>query len=270
MTQGFVKKTNKDPFVEQAIRVALSTYGDNISVISKKKDLIKFGRNNDVTNATTGSTIMGFVGGEDHETYVSTNVINTISSSSTSDTVEIGIEGHTISGGVFTFVSQTKTLQGQTQVTLDTPLARCTRLYNNNSTDLVGNVYGYQSGQTVTAGVPQDGTKTHCIITAGKNQSEKCSTTISNSDYWIITKFTANLLEKTSAFADVELQLRLVGGVFRTLDIVAISAGAGSIEDQRPYLIIPKNSDVRLVAVGSNDSIEVAGSIHGMLASVVT
>ena len=268
MTQGFIKKQNLDPFVEQAVRVAFSTYGDVISVEAKAKDLIKFGRNDDVSSAATGSTIMEFTGGEDHETYVSTNVIDTISSSSLSDTEIMTIEGHTISGGVFTFVSQTKTLQGQTKTTLDTPLARCTR-YNGNGTDLVGAIYAYQTASAVTTGVPQDGTLTHCIIRAGKNQSEKGSTTISNADYWLITKFTIDVFQKTSVFIDAELQLRLAGGVFRTIDAVSASTSSNTVEEQKPYIIVPKNSDVRLVAVGSADSMDVAGSIHGMLASVV-
>lgn len=262
---------NVGPAIKQAERVAFSTYGHKISVSKKAKNLIKFGRNDDVTNAATGSTIMQFVGGEDHETYISSNLINRVSSSSASDTEVIVIEGHTIdSNGEFTFTVQSATLQGQTQVTLTTPLARCTRIYNNNGTNLVGNIYVYQSGITVTAGVPQDGTKTHCIIRAGKQQSEKASTTISKDDYWLITEFTASVLKKTADFADFELQIRLKGKVFRTYDLLTASSGTDASGKQDPLLLVPPNSDVRISAVGGSDSLECSGVIHGYLASIVT
>ena len=212
---------------------------------------------------------MTLAGTEDHETFVSSNLIDTISSSSGSDTEEIVIEGHTIdSNGDFTFVIQLATLDGQNEVVLDTPLARCTRLYNNGATNLVGSVYAYQE-QAILAGVPQTANKVHCIIKAGKNQSEKCATTISKDDYWIITMFSATVLEKTSLFADIEIQVRNKGKTFRTLDIIGVQSGNNEEQYQTPYAIVPPNSDVRLVTVSSTNNKSVAGSIHGFLASKV-
>lgn len=255
------------PNIAYAINQIKVTYGVDVSVEKKAKSLIKFGRNSTTTNAATGSTVMTFVGSEDHETYVSSNIIDTISSSSTSDDQEITLEGHTIANNEFTFVVQTATLDGQNKVTLSTPLARLTRMYNIGSTDVVGNIYGYQD-QNISAGVPQTADKVHCIIPIGRQQSQKCSTTISKNDYWLITGVTGSVLEKTSSFADFELQIRRYGGVFRSSDTFSASSGDTHSEIYTPYIIIPSNSDVRLVAVGSADNLDVAGSIRGYLAII--
>lgn len=251
-----------DFWVDHACRVIKQQYGD--IVVIKHKDLLKFGRNKAV--GTSSTTIMTLAGTEINETYISANLIDTLSSSSGSDTMPIVVEGHTIDGnGDFTFVVQTATLNGQNKVVLTTPLARCTRLYNNGATNLVGAVYAYQE-QSISAGVPQTANKVHCIIRAGKNQSEKAATCLSKDDYWIITKYTATVLEKTQVYADVELEVRLKGKVFRVVDITGCSSGVDSTEEQLPFLIVPPNSDVRLRAVSSTADTDVAGSIHGFLA----
>ncbi len=87
----------QDYNIYHAIDIINDTYGVNVSVENKKKDLLKFGRNPLV--GTTRATIMDLPTGVLHETYVSTNAITTISSSSTSDTRQVTVEGHTISGG---------------------------------------------------------------------------------------------------------------------------------------------------------------------------
>lgn len=124
-----------DADIKHAINLIYSTYGDRVSVDAKRKDLVKFGRN---PAADTSAQTVWNQGG--NETYVSTNAIDSISSSSTSDTGTVSIEGHTISGSDLTFVVQSKTLTGQTKATLDTPLARCTRVYNTGTADFVGDI----------------------------------------------------------------------------------------------------------------------------------
>ena len=88
-------------------------------------------------------------------TYSSTADIDSISSSSGSDTHDITIEGLDAS---YAEVVQTVTLTGQTPATLGTSLMRVNHVYNNVGTTLtatVGTVYVFVSGGTVTAGVPQ-------------------------------------------------------------------------------------------------------------------
>jgi hypothetical protein len=205
-----------------------------------------------------------------NETYVAdnTNSIDSISSSSGSDTEIVTIEGHTMSGGDKTFVSQTATLNGQTRVALGTALNRVTRCYHNgqSSTDLVGEIYIYEN-TTITTGKPDDTTKIHLTIDAGKNQSEKASTSLSSTDYWIITGMRCGVLKKTAAFVDCQLEVRLTGGVFREVVDIVAESGIDGIISFNPYIIAPANTDVRLRAVADAASTEVSGSIQGYLAN---
>jgi hypothetical protein len=203
-----------------------------------------------------------------HETYLSDNLITTISSSSGSDTGELYVEGHTISGTKLTFVEQTVTLDGQNQVSLTTPLARCNRKYRDIEPNLVGAIYAYED-DTDTSGVPDTDAKVHCIIRAGENQSEKAATSVSDFDFWIVTNFTADVFQKTAAFAEVRLERRRVGKAFRPSGgSLAVASGQHETYWFNPYLIIPKNSDVRLTAVGST-TMDVGGTIDGFLAVTI-
>ena len=251
-----------DYWLEHAVHNIEAQYGHRVSIFDKSKDLVKFGHNNLV--GTSLATIQHQPSGILHETYVSDNLINTVISTSTSDTQEIVIEGHTISGGIFTFVTQTIVLTGQTPKALSTALARVTRLFNNGSTQFVG-VISVTETDTFTNGVPATATKVHLQINAGEQQSDKCSTTLSGNDYWIITSFSGELLEKGSAYAEIVLQVRLVGKVFRTQYRIS----GNRLHSFQPYFIVPPNSDIRLAATADGANTEVAGGIQGVLASVV-
>lgn len=260
-----------NPQLEHAINVIKKNYGDNVSVSVKSKDLLKFGRNTAV--GTSEATVMTLAGSEVEETYVSGNDITHFASSASGDTsIEIVVEGHTISGSDLTFSTQTVTLNasnGQTKTALTTPLARITRAYNNNGTELTGNVY-FAEDVTFTAGVPQTDSAVHLIIPAGQQQSRKCSTSISSTDYWIITTATFACLEKTSAFTSFVIESRVIGKVFRPIssDYSAASSGGTTIIKFDPYVIVPKNSDVRVQAVASASGTDVEASIQGYLAQI--
>ena len=255
-----------DYWLRHACRVIETTYGDTVDIHEKGKDILKFGRNKIVN--TTKSTLMTLPAGIDNETYVSTNIITQISSSSGSDTGSVIVEGHTISGGVFTFVTQTITLTGQTAKLLTTPLARVTRVVNNGASDLVGNIYVAQT-DTLTAGVPDTDAKVHLIVSAGFNNSEKASTTISNSDYYIMTSFYANCLEKTTAFGIIFLEVREAGKTFINKIDIESSTNDSARHEFKPYLIVPKNADVRIRISANAAGKDFAGGFEGVLASVV-
>ena len=264
--------TIKEPsyyWMEHARNIIYQNYGDEVSIEEKGKDLIKYGRSEQVQTATS-TTLMTLPTGTFNESYVSTNSITTISSSSASDTEVVKVEGHTVDGnGDFTFVVQSITLTGQTQATLTTPLARCARLYNNGTNDLVGDIYVYQD-DTSTAGVPNTGSKVHCEIRAGQNQSEKASTTLSQYDYWIVHGVYGDVLEKTAANAEIDLEIRLKGGVFRkAFDFSASNTSGGTFRIGRPYIIVPPNSDIRLRAKASANGTIVSGGIFGVLAKII-
>lgn len=250
--------------IAHAIREIENTYGDNVSVYQKSKSLIKFGRNDDV--GTTEETVW-LRGGL--ETYATGNDIDSVSSSNSGDTQSIIVEGHTISGDELTFVVQSVTLTGQTPATLTTPLYRATRLYNNGSSNFAGTVYCFESGGTVTAGVPQTTADIHLQTDGVNNQSLKAATSISNQDYWIVTGLTCSVNRQNTRSVDFKLQLRLYGKTFRTIYPVSVSSNSGSdYIEFNPCIIIPKNSDVRVQATSSGASTGVEAAIHGYLALV--
>ena len=257
-----------DFWTRQAEAEVFNTYGDVVSVFSKAKSLTKFGAHPSL--GTSQETVWSTGANLANESYLSTNGIDKISSSSGSDTVDIKIEGHTVSGGVFTFVVQTVTLTGQTAATLSTPLARVSRVYNVDATDLVGSLYVHEA-DTLSSGVPTTVAKIHARVPAGENQSFKCATTVSNTDYMFITSAAGACIKKTSGLAEFKLQIREAGGVFRSqFTFAADTDGASTFSyNFRPYLLLPKNADIRMVATASAASTPVSGSFSGVLASVL-
>lgn len=256
-----------DFWIGHAMDVIENEFGQTVDIAGKSKDLLKFGRNHLV--GTSLATIQHQPAGVLHETYVSTNLINSIISTATADGESVIVEGHTISDGVFTFVTQTITLNGRTKVALSTALARVTRVVNDDSTLLAGAVSVTET-DTYTLGDPDTDALVHLQIDAGEQQSEKASTTISNLDYWIVTGFYADIMDKTAAFAEVHLECRLKGKVFIDINMKAVTDSNDSDFLYKPYLIIPPNSDIRLVAKADGASTDISGGIQGFLASVVT
>ena len=251
-----------DPWIKHAIEIIKADYGVDVSLKAKNKDLLKFGRNELV--GTSKATIMTLPTGILNETFVSTNAITTISSSSAADTYDIVVEGHTISGTDLTFVTQTITLNGQTQVSLSTPLARVNRTYVTGSTNSVGNIYIYEN-DTDTAGVPDTAATVHLIQQAGINNSEKASTSISSTDFWVITGFYGDVLEKTAAYATIHFETRVINEVFRNKVDISASTYDRGVHEFKPYLIIPPNSDVRLRALADGANTDISGGIQGAL-----
>jgi hypothetical protein len=249
--------------LHHAQRVIFDTWGDRVNI--KSKSLFKFGRNTDLGTSEETVWVRGGI-----ETYATGNTINQVSSSDNSDTQEIKIEGHTISGSELSFVSQTITLTGQTPVTLTTPLYRASRLFNNDNTDFAGEVYGYESGGTVTAGVPQDATKIHVEASGATNQSLKASTSISNSEYWIITSGIFSVNRTQTRTVDFKIKIREFGKVFRVISpIITVQSTQGTIEVIfNPPLIVPKNSDIIINAISSGTGTTVDAGLNGYLAIV--
>lgn len=270
-----------DPRVSAAEREILSTYGDTVSVRNKAKSLNRFGENRTV--GTSFETVAEFQGTTANETFVTTNIVDSIVSSSASDTSQtIRIEGHTVDGsGNLTFVVQDAALNGQTEVTLTTPLARCTRMYVKATgtafsfpTALVGQVVVYDNTGGITAGVPNTAAATKCLILAGETQSRKCATAISSVDYWIITEAYVGVGVAGGSAARViaRIERRDVanGGAWRPIGsdiVIPIGQPLGPVQFD-PFLIIPKNHDVRLVARVDANTASVYGEVNGYLALV--
>lgn len=250
------------------------TVGDDVSVSSITQD--------SGTATVTTSSAHGFevnewvyIEGANESGYNGIVKVDTVPSTTTftyevaSGTSSPATGTITVNSQKKTFVSQTVTLAGQTKTALTTELARVTRAYvpsQNKATDLVGPIY-IAEDVTFTSGVPQTDSAVHLIIRAGKNQSEKAATSLSDSDFWIVTSFRGSILEKgTTPTADVEFQIREVGGVFREREDVSASTGTAGVFPFGPYAIVPANADIRLFATASTNGTDVTGSIQGYLA----
>ena len=250
--------------LDESVAKIYKDYGDKVSLQTKSKGLFKFGRNESVSNSA--ETIWSSPAA--NETYLTDNLINSIVSTSVSDSQLVVIEGHTISGGDFAFTIQTVQLQGRTVVALSTNLARSTRAYNNSSTDFTGTI-SITETDTYTNGVPDTDSKVHLTVPSGQNQSEKASTTISSVDYWIITSLFAQMITKQSSFAEIFLEVRLKDKVFRTQFVGGVSDANELFFEFDPYLIVPKNSDVRIRAISdAAGGRDVAAGIQGYLAII--
>lgn len=263
------------PYSDAALQVAIleieNTYGQTVSVLEKKKTLLKFGRNDDLSSTASFATVWT-VGGD--ETYVEDNLIVQISSTDAGDTTLAYIEGHTKSGtgsaGVFTFVTQSVSLSGQNAVALTTPLARCSRVANLGPTNWAGAIYVAESA-TLSLGSPSAIAKIHNKILAGDQQSYKCATTFSNSDYAIITGGWFSVNRKLAAQVDFEMEIRLPGQVFKPVARITGSTDGvttGQI-NFNPYVIVPHNSDVRIRARPSATGAQVNAAFQAYLAIVV-
>lgn len=252
--------------LSHALASILETYGDKVSINQKRKGLLKIGNFPGLgTSYETVQTQGGL------ETYCTDNVITHISSSDATDTQSVIVEGHTISNGLLSFSTQTLTLAGQTKTALATPLARATRLIANGTTDYAGTVYVYED-DTVSGGVPSTAAKIH-VQTGIRNKSWKGSTSLSANDYWLITDFYCFVNKKTQATVDFILESREVAAtnkVFTPLVPANGSAGApATFLRFDPPVIVPKNSDIRVVAAASTTAVEVTSYVNGYLATVI-
>lgn len=271
-----------DPYLALAEQEIESLTGNKVSVFQKKKSLFKFG---ETLNADSGvkTTVANFQGTVVNETLATGNTVDSIVSDNVNDTGIVTVEGHYFSGDDLIFHIQQVTLNGQTPVSLSQALARSTRAAVTDGTiaspavDLVGNVYVYDSALAtgVTNGVPDVATATKLMITAGNNQSKKCATSLSSTDYWIVTEIFAAMEKGTggTVVADIEVECKKLGGVWVPMGLqfdLRSSVVPDFEEVLKPYRIIPPNTDVRMVAVSDGANTEVVGHINGQLATIVT
>lgn len=191
----------------------------------------KFGAIDSIDTGTPASVWeYGVTSGAEMYTFSSNGVadIDTISSSSTSDTVVVKIEGLSSDGSE---VVQEATLNGQNKVTLTTPLWRFNRAYNTNGTDLVGDVYVYVDG-AITLGVPDDKTTVRGYISAGEGQTLQSVYTIPKDVTGYFMGLEASFTKGVGATAVSAIltgRTREYGKVFRTQDkFNLISVGSSS------------------------------------------
>lgn len=260
-----------EPRMWAAVNEVWKSSGGNTTIdpLAKSKSLIKFGRH--PTLGTTRQMIWSHGPDDGEETLLTTNAITHIISSDANDDQDVRIEYHTISGSDLTFGVQTATLNGQTAVALTTPCARMSRINNTSATELAGDIYAYEGGAT-TNGVPNDLTTVHARIDAGNQQTEKAATSISATDYWLITFMTGHLLGSNTARVRLELEKRNMSGVWLPTGVTVGLGNAGNTQatvQLDPVIIIPANTDVRVMGTSSATNTDVAAYFGGHLASII-
>jgi len=194
--------------------------------------------------------------------YSTTADIDSISSSELGDTQELKIQGL---NALWELTTQTKTLQGQTKVTLDIPLIRVFRMKNNNSTDNAGHIYCYVD-TTISVGVPTDSTKIRSVIEPGNNQTLMAIYTIplGKTGYMRVWYGAIAGASKSSNYI-VELRAREFGKVFQLKHLSALS-DVGTSYIQHVYIDPEKfaakvdiEMRVSLTAVGVSEASFSAG-----------
>ena len=218
----------------------------------------KFGNNPAV--GTGGADIWGYGG---FYTFSTTADIDTLSSSSALDTQSITVVGLDTN---WNQVTQTVTLNGQSKVTLTTPLIRAFRMYNNSATSLAGVVYLYVD-DTITAGVPNTATKVRAIINNGNNQTLMCiySVPVGKTAYFL--QGYVALSNKNAAAATLKWSARLFGGAFRIQSVLALNS-AGSSTWQYRYAIppaLPEKSDIMISAIETSATVAISGGFDILL-----
>lgn len=105
----------------------------------------------------------------------------------------------------------------------------------------------------------------HLVVESGENNSEKVATTLSSTDYWVLTGFYGGCLERSSAFGTLYLEIREPGQSFINKISINTSTGVSGTHEFKPYLIVKPNSDIRLRASANAAGKEITGGIQGAL-----
>ena len=254
-----------DFWMDHALKEILDSYGDSCRV--KGKSLLKFGVNPSLDIADGTATVWSNGPDQSNESYVTSNAIDTISSSNASDTEIMVLEGHyEDSNNDWIFHVQTVTLNGQNKIVLDQPLIRSSRLYVQDETALLGDVYVYED-TTISGGVPTDKSTVHLKASAGDNQSQKAATSLSSVDYGIITEIYWGVGRQVTASVNFNLQIQQFEKIFRTRLPVSGNSNSGTIwTSVRPHIIITPKADIRWAASTSANNTTVFAGFNGVIA----
>lgn len=223
-------------------------------VFVKPKSLTRFGYNPDLNQNVKEQVWQ--TGGL--EVLPTANTINRIVSTNVTDTQDVLIEGHYLSGSNLIFTVQSVTLTGTTPVTLPTPLARATALINNDTTDFAGVV----TVRDTTTGF------IHLTAEGEHNKSLKAGTSISATDYWLITSIVLSVGKTNAATVEFDIETKQNGYVWKPVFMTSLANTSSVLTIPfDPVIIIPSNSDIRVTALSNSNNTAVFAQLNGYLAN---
>lgn len=268
-----------DPLLNEAIRSIAWDYGKVVK--PKGKTLRKFGRTINTTSAST-NTVATFLGDTFVENYSTTNDIDKLVCENDSVAGPILFEGHYFDENEdLVFGAEIVTATGQTPASLSRSYCRGNRLKRGESgtfaspiAALSGRVFAYASaGVDAPSGVPDTPGAVKVMIAAGKQQSEKCASSLSAIDFMAVSSVSATVTRQNGSGIEAELDIeyRRKGGVFLPMGLEMTLRRDSKNSDRwlmNPYEIIPSNADFAMSADVSADDTKLTGRISGYLLEV--
>ena len=270
-----------EQWCNHAIKAISKKFKDNISMDLDRESFLQFGMNTDV-DADVETNIDGLSPSVTQVAILSTNLVDTLSTTDASFDGEIFIEGHRIDGGELISEQQVVTADGQNKATLDPPLLFITSAENNDETlfsSLTDKVIIYQDTD-ITNGVPDDETKVHLLFEALHRKSLRAAAAFAGNEYGLITHFYGDLNKgmPPATTADIIIRVqefgegtgRRPGGLKTELLRTVYSDGRNGFDlPMTPFFIVPKNSIIVMNTIGSSNNISLSGGFNVITGRVI-
>lgn len=263
---------DNDPGILTAINDIFREFGDRASVQKSKMGFDIVAMDLDTLTGDQGRLVSNLY--VDKEVYLTDNSIDTVKSNNGDDQFLIRIKGATVSGGLFTLVTQDVDLTGS-DVTLVTPLARVFSVENISATDMNGRIVISTGSVGITGGVVDevDQDKVYFFSnnqsTETKNFTAKGAYTIPDGYYGIIDKTFSGSTRANSTYTRTHIQIRKPGKVFVNKYVfIGGNSGATSIHLDN-YIVVEPNSDIQINIKGSYAGSDVIAGFSGFLAKII-
>jgi hypothetical protein len=250
MAQGLRRENMALPVI---VPVANHNWNDLIHVE-------KFGNNPKVDTNTDPEDVWNQGG---TYTFLTSSAVLYASSSDGSDTVDINVQGLDADWAV---QEQSVTLTGTSQTAISGSWLRVFRAFNEDGTDLAGDVYIAETDDT-TAGVPDTATKIKAKIDLADQQTLMAIYTVPDGYTAYMTRWYVAMAQSKSSYAIIKLQSRANSGVFRTRRRTGIEAGSTDYQEHlNPAIPFAAQTDLKIVVdtVGAND-IDISGGFDLIL-----
>jgi hypothetical protein len=229
--------------------------------ITGHKTLFKFGINGDV--GTSVETVWAQGG-----TYVYPSAATVMKiSSSSADDAAAGTGARTILiaglGANYNEISETVTLNGQTEVNTVNSYLRISRMFvvtAGSGATAVGTIYAGTG--TVTSGVPAT---VYGMIAIGANQTQMAFWTVpAGYTLYLMGTFYSSGNSTANAFTNFQLIQRPFGGVFRQQSSTRTSGSGDFVLDLHTPIAFPEKTDIEIRAVASAGASNVSAEFEGI------